>query len=479
VRPHDLLKIPQKAATVLFHAQLRDMKHIALIAGCAAISLHACATTSSPIARGTVTTAAKAFPFPTTQRTLANGLRVFIVEHDSPGLVAYYSIVRVGSRNEVEPGKSGFAHFFEHMMFRGTPTYPTDRYNAAIKAMGADSNAFTSDDMTVYHILASATALPTIVEIEADRFQHLEYGEAEFQKEARAVLGEYNKGASDPMQPMAEALFDSAFQVHPYKHTTIGFLQDIVEMPKQFAYSRQFFSRYYRPDNVVLLIVGDVTPDQVMPLVEKHYGSWRSGPSRPAVPVEPPQTKDKRVSVPWKGAGMPMLLRGYHVPAFSTKTIDSAALEVLSELVFAERAPLFRRLVLEEQKAEHLDGGCERHIDPNLFLVLAKVKDAADIPYVEAAIDEELARVAREGVDEETITQVVSHTRYAFANMLSTADRTALAGADFLALTGELATIDEAFAMLAKVTAADVKRVAARYFTPKNRTVVVLEPEAS
>jgi zinc protease len=473
-----MFKIPQKAVPVLFHVQLRDMRHIALFAGCAAISLlHACAT-PSPIARGIAVTApAKAFPFPTTQRTLANGLRVFVVEHDSPGLVAYYSIVRVGSRNEVEPGKSGFAHFFEHMMFRGTAAYPADKYNAAIKAMGADSNAFTSDDMTVYHILAGTTALPTIVEIEADRFQNLEYAEAEFQKEARAVLGEYNKGACDPMQPMAEALYDSAFQVHTYKHTTIGFLRDIEEMPKHFAYSRQFFDRYYRPDNVILLVVGDVTMDQVMPLIEKHYGGWRPGPARPPVPVEPPQLHGKHVTVPWKGAGMPMLLVGYHTPAFSSKTIDSAALEVVAELVFAERAPLFRRLVLDEQKAEHIEGACERHVDPNLFHILARVKDAKDIPYVEEEIDKELARIASEGVDEKAIAQVVARTRYAFAGMLSTADRTALVGAEFLALTGELASVDEAFTMLSKVTAADVKRVVAKYFGHENRTVVVLEPE--
>ena len=107
--------------------------------------------------------------------------------------------MRTGSRNEVEPGKSGFAHFFEHMMFRGTGTYPQEKYNAVIKEMGADSNAFTSDDLTVYHILAGKAALPKIVEIEADRFQHLQYEEAEFQKEARAVLGEYNKNASNPI----------------------------------------------------------------------------------------------------------------------------------------------------------------------------------------------------------------------------------------------------------------------------------------
>ena len=419
-----------------------------------------------------------AFPFAISEKVLANGLRVFVIPYDSPGLVAYYSVVRTGSRNEVEPGKSGFAHFFEHMMFRGTERYPPERYNAAIKAMGADSNAFTAEDMTVYHILAGKAALPQIIDIESDRFRNLHYDEASFQKEARAVLGEYNKGASDPMQQMFEALHDHAFQVHTYKHTVIGFLRDIEDMPNQFAYSRQFFDRYYRPDNVLLLVVGDVTPADVFPLIEKAYGPWAKGPPRPPVPVEPPQTREQRVTVPWKGASLPILLVGYHTPAFSTTSLDSPALDVLSELVFAERSPLVRKLVLDEQKVEALFGGNERHTDPGLFLVLARIKEAKDVAYVESAIEKELARIASEGVDDKTLAEVVSHARYAFAAQLSTADRVALAGSEFLGLTGRLSSIDEFFARLAEVKSADVQRVARTFFVPTNRTVVTLQPNA-
>ena len=159
-------------------------------------TLIASSTGAGPLPRpgGTPLTSQKsAFPFAFTEKVMANGLRIFVVPYDSPGLVAYYSVVRAGSRNEVEPGKSGFAHFFEHIMFRGTERYSTERYNAEIKAMGADSNAFTAEDMTVYHILAGKSALPKVVEIEADRFLNLKYDEASFQKEARAILGEYTR----------------------------------------------------------------------------------------------------------------------------------------------------------------------------------------------------------------------------------------------------------------------------------------------
>src|SRR6266568_1078964 len=132
-------------------------------------------------------------PFSVHQKLLENGLTVVVVPFDSPGLVAYWTIVRAGSRNEIEPGKTGFAHFFEHMMFRGTEAYPKDKYNAILKELGADHNAFTTDDYTAYHVLAPATGLETIMTIESDRFMNLKYPVEDFKKEAGAVLGEYNK----------------------------------------------------------------------------------------------------------------------------------------------------------------------------------------------------------------------------------------------------------------------------------------------
>jgi zinc protease len=416
-----------------------------------------------------------AFPFPVKEKTLPNGLHVYVVAYDSPGLVAYYSVVRTGSRNEVEAGKSGFAHFFEHMMFRGTDHYSQDAYNAVIKEMGADSNAFTSDDLTVYHILAGKAALPKIVEIEADRFQNLKYKEPDFQKEARAVLGEYNKNASNPIEKMVETLYDNAYSTHTYKHTTMGFLKDIENMPNEFGYSRQFFDRYYRPDNVTLLVVGDVDAENVFGLVEQAYGGWTRGPARPAVPNEPPQKKGKQAEVQWKGATLPMLLEGYHVPGFSTSNVDLPALDVLAELLFAERAPLYKKLVIHEQKVESLSGSADPHVDPNLFTILARIKKPEDIGYVEKAITDEIARVAREGVDERTLAEVLSHVKYGFAGQLSTADRTATTAASFIALTGTLSSINDYFALYDKVTSADVKRVAQFYFTPTNRTVVTLK----
>ncbi len=422
--------------------------------------------------------AEKAFPFRIEEKVLPNGLRLSAVHSDSPGLIAYYTVVRTGSRNEVEPGHTGFAHFFEHMMFRGTDKYPAEKYNDIVKSIGADSNAFTSDDLTVYHLLAGKESLPTIVDIEADRFQHLKYSEAAFQKESRAVLGEYNKGASNPFQPLEEKIRDLAFRAHTYKHTTIGFLKDVEDMPNQYEYSRRFFDRYYRPDNVQVVVAGDVDAAEFFSLAGKAYGGWAKGPARPAVPEEPPQTEEKRGEVLWKSATLPILFMGYHGPGFSTTSLDGPALDVLAELLFADRAPLHKKLVLEEQKVDDLEGGLDAHRDPYLFEVSARVKKNADVPAVEKAIEEEIARIAAHPPDAKTVEETRAHIRYAFANSLQTADRVAVTACFAIALAGDIQAMNDYYALFDRVTPAEVARVARKYFSPENRTVVRLVPPA-
>jgi zinc protease len=272
-------------------------------------------------------------------------------------------------------------------------------------------------------------------------------------------------------------LQDNAFTAHTYKHTTMGFVQDIENMPKELGYSRQFFDRYYRPENVIILVVGDADPETVFKLVADRYGGWQRGGKHPSIPVEPPQKQEKRAALGWKSATLPMLLEGYHAPAFSTTNVDVPTLDVLAELLFAERAPLYKRLVVKEQKVEMLAGSADPHVDPNLFTVIARIKKPADLGYVEKAIHDEMARIAREGVDEKTLAEVLSHVKYAFAGQLTTADKTAYTASSFLALTGDLASIDAYFGLYDKVTSADVKRVAAAIFAAPNRTVVTMKAD--
>src|SRR5512140_945539 len=222
-------------------------------------------------------------PFHATEKTLPNGLKVIVVPTGFPNIVSLQIPVKTGSRNEVEPGKSGFAHFFEHMMFRGTKAYPPEKYQAIVTRSGARQNAYTTDDYTNYHTTFPKEDLETMLKIEADRFHNLEYGESELKTEARAVLGEYNKNSANPSQKLFEVTRDKAFDVHTYKHTTMGFLKDIEDMPNQFAYSKTFFSRWYRPEHTTVIVAGDVQPAKTIALVEKYWSGWKKGSHAGAV----------------------------------------------------------------------------------------------------------------------------------------------------------------------------------------------------
>ncbi|MCB0744796.1 MAG: insulinase family protein, partial [Ignavibacteriae bacterium] len=211
----------------------------------------------------------KILPYKIYQQKLDNDLNVVTVPFDSPGIAAFYIVVRVGARNEVEKGVTGFAHFFEHMMFRGTDKYPKEKYSAVLKSIGASANANTSQDRTVYHMTGNAGMLELMFEIEADRFRNLHYSEHDFKTEAGAVKGEYTKNNASPYQQSFENVRNTAFDSHTYKHTTMGFLEDIVDMPNQYDYSLEFFKRYYRPEYCTIVVVGDVTPEQVVSLSEK------------------------------------------------------------------------------------------------------------------------------------------------------------------------------------------------------------------
>jgi zinc protease len=416
----------------------------------------------------------KVFPYPVHETVLENGFKVIAVPFDSPGLIAYWMVVRAGSRNEVEPGKSGFAHFFEHMMFRGTERYPKERYNTILKELGADHNAFTSDDLTAYHILAPSSALETLMTIESDRFRNLKYSVEDFKKEAGAVLGEYNKNASNPFLTLDEKMRDAAFTTHTYKHSTIGFLRDIEEMPNQYDYSLKFFDRFYRPENVILLCVGDLDPKRLVALARRHFGGWKRGSHRSEIPAEPPQEKEKRVEVSWANPTQPYLYIGYHVPAFSTTVIDMPALDVISQLLLSEAAPLYQKLVVEEQEVDLFFGGAADRRDPYLFTIMARVKKPDRVAYVEQTITAALKDLQETPVAADRLAQVKSHLRYSYAVGLDTAEAVAQSLAHYLALTGDPESVNKVYALYDRITAEDILRTAKKHLVPAGRTVVRL-----
>ena len=417
------------------------------------------------------------FPYSYEHYKLDNGLNAYLIPVKGSGLVAYYSIVRTGSRDEWEPGRSGFAHFFEHMMFRGTKKYPGSMYDKLITEMGADANAYTTDDYTCFHLTFPTEALEKVVELESDRFQNLSYDETAFKTEAGAVYGEYRKGRVNPYSVLFEELQNLAFDVHTYKHTTIGFERDIKNMPNMYEYSLSFFKRYYRPENVVLLVVGDFDPQQAKALIKKYYGGWKPGYVPPKITPEPEQKGERRKVVHYPGRTLPILWMAYKSDAFDPHNKIIAAADLLAELAFGNNSDLYKELVLREQIAQTVGGYFPFSRDPNLFSVYAIVKNEQDIPKVEKKIEATIVRFQKELVSDEQLEKIKKRVRYGFLMSLDTPDHIAGNLARFVALTGGIEELDTYYNNLQAVTAVDIQAAAQKYFRKNHRTVIILKGE--
>ncbi|HET8539589.1 MAG TPA: pitrilysin family protein [Anaeromyxobacter sp.] len=416
-------------------------------------------------------------PFKAVERTLANGLRVIVVPTGFPDIVAVHVPVRTGSRNEVEPGKSGFAHFFEHMMFRGTKAYPPDAYQAVLTRIGARSNAYTSDDLTSYHTTFSKADLEEVLEIEADRFMNLDYRVEEFKTESRAILGEYDKNASNPLRKLDEAQRDSAFRAHTYKHTTMGFLADIEDMPNQFEYSRIFYSRWYRPEHAAVIVAGDVVPEKVLPLVERHFGKWKRGSHAATIPQEPPPAGPVYAHVPWRTQTLPHVAVAFHGPAFSPTSKEWAATSLLFDLSFGETSDLYRRLVVEEQLVDALFTDTGPHVDPALFTVYARLKRPADALRVRDEILRAFARARAAPPDARRLADELAHARNALVQRLDSTDAIAGIVARFAVFERSYQTLNRLMRTAASLRPEDLHAAARTFFTDARLVVTTLSHE--
>ncbi len=416
----------------------------------------------------------KIFPYKYSIDDLPNGLRLITVPTDYPNLVSLYIVVQTGSRNEVEPGKSGFAHLFEHLMFRGTEKYSAEAYNEIFKNAGADTNAYTSDDRTVYHATFSKEDLDQIMSVEADRFQNLKVPEDLFKTETRAVLGEYNKNASNPITKLFEALRDTAFQSHTYKHTTMGFLRDVENMPNQYEYSLEFFKRFYRPEYTTIIIAGDVKREDALQMTKKYWGTWTRGQYKSPIPNEAEQTKELTTHVDWPAPTLPWVAVAYKGPAFSDEQKDMPSMDLISNLGFSQNSELYQRLVIKEQKVDTLFAAFEDHVDPYLLTVMARVKDPKDVNYVRQEIIKTFDSFKTTKVSKERLEAVKSNLKYSFALTMDNSEAIASTLAPYVALRRTPEAINKLFDVYASITPEDIQQMASRYFVEKHRTVVTL-----
>lgn len=407
--------------------------------------------------------------------TLANGMQIIVwPDRDIPN-VALYNWVRAGSRNEV-PGRTGLAHFFEHMMFNGTSKRAQGEFDSTLEANGARNNAFTSSDVTVYQDWFPRTALETIFEMEADRLHNLAFDPKVIESERGVVHSERRLRVDDSQfGRLGEQVQATAFLAHPYNNPTIGWPSDIASWTLDDL--KDFYQTYYAPNNCILVLVGDVEPKSVIALARKYFEAIPSHtPPPPVRTQEPPQQGERRVRIDAE-AQTPLVQLAYH--GLSGSDPRQPALELLGRILTDGDASRLHRALVEEQKlAISVDSYADAGFDPGLAWFFMSLPTGGDVRAAEAAFDREIARLLKDGVTAEELKRARNQALADFWRGLTTIDGKAQALGTYAVLRGGYQRLFDAPRAYESVTAEDIAKLATEILRPTNRTVGVLTKTA-
>ena len=406
-----------------------------------------------------------------TSFTLPNGLEIIVwPDHDIPNVALYY-FVRAGGRNEY-PGITGLAHFFEHMMFNGTNKREQGEFDSEMENAGGANNAYTSNDVTVYMDWFPTTALETIFDLEADRLMNLAIDPEVVESERGAVYSERRSRVDDNHDSrLYEQVMATAYVAHPYQNPVIGWPSDIENWTQQDL--EDFFKTYYAPNNLTMVIVGDVTPEQIYLLANDHLSPlMRQHPPPEITTVEPEQEGTRRVVVE-TATQTPLLHMAFHAGA--TADPETLHMDLLLAILAEGNASRLHRLFVEEQQiALQVSGFQTDGFDPGLAYFSMSLPPDGDLAGAEAALLAELEHVAREGVTADELEKARNLRLAAFWRGLQTIGGKAAALGNFEVFTGDYENLFAIPEQLTAVTSADLKAVAAQVFDEKNMTVGVL-----
>ncbi|CAN5866839.1 pitrilysin family protein [soil metagenome] len=409
--------------------------------------------------------------------TLENGLKVVFLEDHSTPIVHAEIWYHVGSKNE-RPGRTGFAHLFEHMMFKGSKNVEPEGHPSWISSIGGQSNAYTNEDVTVFWQTVPAQYLPLVLWLEADRMASLRIEDKVFQTEREVVKEERRmRVESQPYGRLNEIVYEQAFTVHPYRHPTIGSMKDLEAASIEDV--REFFRTYYVPNNATLVLVGDFETTEATALVKQYLGRIpRSAKPVPRdIPKEPPQTKERRVTLE-ESWPLPAVVVAHHI-TFDGHP-DSYPLHIASKVLSdGQSSRIYRKLVYEEQLALAAFGGGNIIEDPNLFFAVAIVQPGKSPEDAVNALIEELDRLTREPISAGELQQAKNQfARDYILGRESNKDKASQLG-HAAVIHDDITTADGEFDIFMNTTAADVQRVARTYFRPENRLVLTLMPSGA
>ena len=405
---------------------------------------------------------------------LPNGLTVITHEDHSTPVTNLQLWYHVGSKDE-KAGRTGFAHLFEHLMFKGSAHVKPEDHDRIITNTGGVANAFTQDDVTVYWETFPANYLEKVLWMEADRMSTLDVSEENFKSEREVVKEErLTRIENPPYGDLQEVLYANAFDVHPYKHVTIGSMADLDAATIEDV--RQFYKTYYVPDNATMAIAGDFNTDQAMDWIQNYFGDIPKGPN-PIVrsnAKEPPHDKERRVTHQ-KAVPLPAYVAGYYVPADGHP--DSYPLVIAAKILSEGRSSrIYQSLVYYTQLAVQADASGNFTEDPNLFIATVIMNRGASLVEGEKAMNAELVLLQTEPVSDMELEKARNKIRSEWAFGRQSVQQKAESLAHAAVIHNDTATVNSEYDLFMKVTKEDIMRVAKTYFRPENRTVLIVQP---
>jgi zinc protease len=408
-------------------------------------------------------------------RTLSNGLRVILSEDHSTPIVHVSVWYHVGSKNE-RPGRTGFAHFFEHMMFKGSLNVEPESHTSLIAQVGGRSNAYTTEDETVFWQTLPAQYLPMVMWMEADRMATLRIDDEAFRREREVVKEERRmRVENQPYGRLSEIIYDHAFTTHPYKHPTIGSMADLEAASVNDV--REFHRTFYVPENATVTIVGDFDMAQANQMVDQYFGRVPKSP-RPVprdIPKEPAQTKEKRAVVE-ESWPLPAVVVAYHVTYDGHP--DAYPLHITSKILSdGQSARIPRELVYNKRIALTAFGSGNITEDPNLFYSVAIVQPGKTPAEAERALIEEFEKLKREPVLATELQRAKNQFARDYIVGRESNQEKALHLAHAAVIHNDITTADGEFDIFMNVSTADVQRVAKTYFNETNRVVLHILPK--
>src|SRR5580658_3266308 len=412
--------------------------------------------------------------FPVSARTLKNGMKVLVQPDHSIPNVALYIFYRIGSRNE-HPGTTGLSHFFEHMMFNGAKKYGPGDLDKAMEANGASNNAYTSQNVTVYQDWFPRSALELIYDIEADRIRDLTFDPKKIASEREVVASERRLSVdNNNFGLLDEQLRATAFIAHTYQWPVVGWMSDIENWTMDDL--KHHFAMGYSPSNATMVVVGDVSPEEIFQLCEKYIEPIPShAPPPPVTTVEPEQMGERRLVV-HKPAELPLVMIGYHVA--KTDDPDFYALNILRSVLFqGESSRMYQRLVDKDQLALDVSSYVEPAFDPTLAIITAQPRQGVDPQACEKAIYEEVERIKSATISDQELEKAKNNRLVEFYREMQTINGRGNTIGTYEVFMGDYNKLFDAAKNYSAVTKEDVQRAAKKYFGPNNRTVATLLPE--